>query len=378
MSNIIFGESVVVQKNLGVSGQVAFAGGITGYTNFSGPVRFSGGVTGPVDFTGLTYLAGGITGTTYVTGDIFPTVSNVYSLGRTGGFGWKDIFVGPGSLHIAGPIGYQGAVATLGSDALGVAYTQTGFATPFINIGNDIGPTGTIPRAVGGWQLGQTGANNSPAFDLIAQQNTPNGLTGPTYSLIKRPGSTGPTGEVGPTGPTGQVGATGPTGTFLNKMLHAHGYTGGGASEGGFTSGSWVTRLINNISINGCFNNISGASLAGNTITLPIGTYFINASAPAHGVDSHAIQFIKTTGSGTASPSTLTGTSEFAAHSGTPSSYGQSRSFAQGMITTSVDTCGFEVQHWSTTTNNSDGLGNTGPIGAVNNIFTQVTITQLN
>ena len=77
MSNIIFGESVVVQKNLGVSGQVAFVGGITGYTNFSGPVRFSGGVTGPVDFTGLTYLAGGITGTTYVNGDINAVIISV-------------------------------------------------------------------------------------------------------------------------------------------------------------------------------------------------------------------------------------------------------------------------------------------------------------
>jgi len=198
MNNIIFGESLIIQKNLGVSGT----------TTFEELVTFNNGITGAVKMTG----------------NFSPTETNTYSLGLTGSR-WRDIFIGPGTLDIAGPLGFTGK-ASLGSDADGIAYTEYGFATPFINIGNDIGPTGTIPRAVGGWRLGQTGDKNSASFDLVAQQNTPDGVTGPIYSLIKNgitgptghtgaqgiQGVTGPTGESGPQGLQGEVGPQGPTG----------------------------------------------------------------------------------------------------------------------------------------------------------------------
>ena len=118
-------------------------------------------------------------------GNLQPTSSNTQTLGSTG-LPWKEIFMGPGSLNIAGP---SGANATLGSDQNGIAYTQKGFATPFINIGPSISAIDD-PGAIGGWVLGPTGTLGAPGYDLIAQQKLPGasvpaGLTGPVFSLIQ-------------------------------------------------------------------------------------------------------------------------------------------------------------------------------------------------
>ena len=128
--------------------------------------------------------------------NIIPTSDNIFSIGSISNR-IKDIYVGQGSV-ILGP-------AQISSDDNGIAYSQYGFATPFINIGPTIG----IPKAVGGWHISATGTALTPSFDLIAQENTVDGVTGPIYSLLnKTPGPIGPTGPTGPIGPTGQSGIT--------------------------------------------------------------------------------------------------------------------------------------------------------------------------
>jgi hypothetical protein len=146
----------------------------------------------------------------YSTGDIIPTADNTYQLGTTGA-AWKEIVMGPGTLQIYGPSGTS--LATLGADNNGMAYTQSGFSTPFVNVGPAI--SGTL-GAIGGWQLGPTGIAGDPDFDLVARQIIPNGgggLTGPNYSLIRNPGPTGTTGM------TGLTGATGPVGPLSTQIL---------------------------------------------------------------------------------------------------------------------------------------------------------------
>jgi hypothetical protein len=161
-----------------------------------------------------------------------PTTRNTLSLGSNQ-FPWKEIFVGPGTINIAGPTGALNE-ATLGSDLAGVAYSQYGFASPFFNVGPEIS---AIEGAVGGWNISSSGSPTGANFDLVAQRIIANGtggsLTGPIYSLIHPTGRTGPfgptgatglrgadgitgfTGDTGPTGrtgPTGSPGVTGPTG----------------------------------------------------------------------------------------------------------------------------------------------------------------------
>lgn len=143
--------------------------------------------------------------------DLVPTSDAVYNLGATG-FRWGEIFVGPGTINIAGPSGSD-ANGLIGTDNNSIIYTQRGFATPFINIG----PSEDVllePGLIGGWRVGPTGTIGEAEYDLVAQAIDPTGgATGPTYSLIKRVGPTGATGETGPQGSASNVtGPTGPTG----------------------------------------------------------------------------------------------------------------------------------------------------------------------
>lgn len=205
-----------------------------GPTGPTGPVSILGGGTGSLllNGTGGVYYSEILTAKSNqldITGNLVPTVSNTFTLGYTGSR-WKEIFIGPGSLNIAGPTG--AIPATIGANLAGIAYSQYGFATPFLNIGpsiNELAPLGTV----GGWNIFGTGPTGGNFTDLRAQLiNTGgSGFTGPSYSLIY---NNGYTGEAGPTGPTGtsqvnivylgNTGYTGPpigtgsTGYFLDSF----------------------------------------------------------------------------------------------------------------------------------------------------------------
>jgi hypothetical protein len=132
-------------------------------------------------------------------GSLLPSTTLEYSLGSTGQR-WKDMFVGPGTINIAGPSG-SSASATIGTDENSIIYTEFGFATPFINIG----ASALTPNVVGGWKITASGDPNDETYDLTAQQVIvgASGLTGEVYSLIRNSGQTGATGAVGATGPAG-------------------------------------------------------------------------------------------------------------------------------------------------------------------------------
>ena len=83
--------------------------------------------------------------TIQVRGNIIPTPTQVWSLGSTGSR-WQSIYVGNSTVNIGD--------ATVSSDNDGIAYTQNGFATPFINIGPIISPN---IGAIGGWNVTSSG-----------------------------------------------------------------------------------------------------------------------------------------------------------------------------------------------------------------------------
>jgi hypothetical protein len=178
-----------------------------------------------------------------ISSDFVPTLSNVYTLGLTGAR-WKDIYIGPGSLNIAGPTP-SSVPATIGSNLAGLAYSQFGFATPFINIGpaiNSLVPQGTV----GGWNIFGTGPTGEYFTDLRAQliSTGGSGFTGPSYSLIYNNGYTGNTGPTGLQGIQGMTGFTGPTG--LQGIQGMTGFTGPTGLQGiqgmtGFTGPTGFT-----------------------------------------------------------------------------------------------------------------------------------------
>ena len=135
------GESVTGPTGRGCRGPTGPAGGPTGPTGFTGP---SGGPTGETGSTGPTgtvsilgpgtgpILLNGQDGIYYspiltststrldVSGNVVPTVSNTFTLGTTGER-WADIYLGPGSLNMAGPSSIL--PATLGANIGGIAYS---------------------------------------------------------------------------------------------------------------------------------------------------------------------------------------------------------------------------------------------------------------
>jgi len=130
---------------------------------------------------------------------------------------------------------------------------------------------------------------------------------------------------------------------FANELFHVRDEKAG-ANGGGFTSGAWRTRDLNTIKT----NEITGASLSSNQITLPAGTYYIDASAPAYDPRRHQTALYNITDSSFE----IIGTSEYS----TTTDDVQTRSFVLGRFTISAQKT-FELQHRCEVTKATFGFG---------------------
>ena len=83
------------------------------------------------------------------------------------------------------------------------------------------------------------------------------------------------------------------SGKFESALLHVRDEKSSGTHGGTNSTGSFVLRTLNTVMT----NEISGASLSSNQITLPSGTYYINARVPAFKVDRHKTKLRNTTDS---------------------------------------------------------------------------------
>jgi len=134
-----------------------------------------------------------------------------------------------------------------------------------------------------------------------------------------------------------------------------------GTDGGGFTSGSWQTRTLNTV-VN---NTINGSSLGSNQITLPVGSYYIDASAPAGFVNSHVIRLRDVTNGVTLLP----GSTSYSPASG---AFNQTHSFLSGRF--SLDSnVNLEIQHQCSSTRAADGFGLAANFGQVE-IYAHVII----
>jgi len=86
---------------------------------------------------------------------------------------------------------------------------------------------------------------------------------------------------------------SGVQGKFESQLLHVRDEKSSNTSGGTLATGSFVTRTLNT----SLTNEISGASLASNQITLPSGTYFIFGTIPAYQVNRHKTILRNTTDS---------------------------------------------------------------------------------
>jgi hypothetical protein len=134
------------------------------------------------------------------------------------------------------------------------------------------------------------------------------------------------------------------TGTvFGSALLHVRDEKSQGTNGGSSSSGN-NTRVLNTVKT----NEISGASLASNTITLPSGTYFINAYAPGYQTYEHKLRLRNTTDSSY----TLEGVSMFL--SADYNGGGVTCLFGRFTITAQKD---FQLYNYISAATASNGLG---------------------
>ena len=137
--------------------------------------------------------------------------------------------------------------------------------------------------------------------------------------------------------------ASGFEGVFESKLFHVRDEKASGV-DGGTSSAGNNTRVLNTV----VTNEISGASLSSNQITLPAGTYFIQASAPAFKPGNHKVILYNTTDTS----NEVIGLSEY---SGATDSIQTTAMLCQRF--TIAATKVFELIHQISTAKASNGLG---------------------
>lgn len=151
-----------------------------------------------------------------------------------------------------------------------------------------------------------------------------------------------------------------------NKILTAYikDVKPSGTAGGTFTSGAWQTRDLNTLE-----GDTGFVSLSANQFTLQPGKYEIEASAPAHLVDSHKVKLRNITDS----TDDIIGRN---AHSTDSNTGADITSSELNDTVTLTATKTFEIQHRCQVSRSGNGFGIAASFG-VDEIYTQVKITKV-
>lgn len=147
---------------------------------------------------------------------------------------------------------------------------------------------------------------------------------------------------------------------FGGQLLHVRDQRASGTLSGTFTSGAWRTRTLQTV----LTNEIASASLAANQISLPAGTYYIEAFALGLKTDANQAKLRNITDS----TDTVIGSSG-RTNSGADEN---SRSTVAGRFTI-AGTKVFELQHQCATTSPNNGFGGAASFG-VAEVYAEVCI----
>jgi len=151
---------------------------------------------------------------------------------------------------------------------------------------------------------------------------------------------------------------------FGAQLLHVRDEKAGGINGGDFVSGAWRTRVLNTVAT----NEIAGASLAVNQVTLPVGEYFLIARAPARSVSKHKLLWRNVTDA----VNVLHGTTSVTQSNSAVETHGN----VSGRFTVSGASKAFELQHFAEVTRNIDGLGS-GANFRVPEVFAEIFLWKI-
>jgi hypothetical protein len=146
---------------------------------------------------------------------------------------------------------------------------------------------------------------------------------------------------------------------FGGQLLHVVDEKPAGTNAGDFVSGGWRRRDLNTIKT----NEITGASLTGDQVTLPVGDYFMIARAPARSVSKHKIRWRNITNGA----NVIHGTTSVTSTSTAAETHGN----VSGRFSVGGASKTFELQHRAEVTRNIDGLGTAANFG-VPEVFAEV------
>lgn len=219
-----------------------------------------------------------------------------------------------------------------------------------------------FPITSGGFTgAGATGATGATGAQGIAGSAGATGAIGIT-------GSTGATGAAGVMGATGQIGASGATGaTGANATIsitYIWEQQTTGTNAGTFISGSWITRILNQIA-----GDTSNVSLSANQFTLQPGTYDIFVMVPAYKVGTHQARLRNITDSTTEKYGSAQ-TASTSANGATVNSV----ILARVQLATAKT---FAIQHQCDNSEFSDGLGTAAGYAGNVEVYTQIQITKI-
>jgi len=148
------------------------------------------------------------------------------------------------------------------------------------------------------------------------------------------------------------------------KLLHVRDEKSATTNGGDAAAGTDNIRVLNTV----VTNEITGASLASNRITLPAGTYYCDATAPVFSVNMHRAFLYNVTDSSV----TLLGIPQYATSF---SALGGNNSVVMGRFTISGEKV-FEIRHRTESAKATNGLGNDMNDGRLS-IYTTVVIRKV-
>jgi hypothetical protein len=136
---------------------------------------------------------------------------------------------------------------------------------------------------------------------------------------------------------------------FGAQLFHVRDEKPAGTNGGTFTSGAWQTRDLNTVRS----NEIAGANLSANQITLAAGEYFIMASAPGRDCAKHQIKWRNITDQ----------TDELTGRTAAVAQGNDAHVSVSGRFSVVGASKSFELQHRCQTTRLGEGLGTAGNFG---------------
>lgn len=154
---------------------------------------------------------------------------------------------------------------------------------------------------------------------------------------------------------------------FQSQLLHVRDEKASGVGGGSTVASTWTTRSLNTSKT----NEITGASLASNQITLPTGTYFLFAFGQSSGTPGATTQHKSRLRNITDGATTLVGTSHYTT-AGSGSVAVNSPVFLFGRFTIAAQKV-FEFQQWCNRTIATVGFGHESDSGEAE-VYVEVLI----